>query len=179
MNRIALLTLALAAAATSSVALAQTATQPRVPAAHRADAGQHAHQGGHGRMHGRMQARGHHAGIARLDANQDGRISREELSGQRFGGRLAEHFAEMDANHDGYLVRTELGAWQARMQPQRQAHRAQRFDARFKDADLNRDGKLSRIEASEKLPHLQKGFAWMDDNRDGFLSREELHPRRR
>ena len=42
----------------------------------------------------------------------------------------------------------------------------------------DKDGKLSRIEVDEKMPRLAKRFAWMDDNRDGFLSRAELEPRR-
>ena len=71
-----------------------------------------------------------------------------------------------------------MRAYQERMRPQREAEFAKRSAERFAAADLNRDGKLSRVEVSEKMPRLEKSFAWMDDNRDGFLSREELRPQR-
>lgn len=206
MNRIALLTFALTAAATSAVAVAQqpvpsarthhasmdanrdgvidraeVATNPRFAARFdkldknhdgRLSADERPHWGGHG---------GHHAsgGIARMDANGDGRITREEITGNgKHQERLAEKFAEIDGNHDGYLVRSELTAYHARMRPQREAEHARRFDEHFVTADLNRDGKLSRVEVSEKMPRLAQGFAWMDENHDGFLSRQELRPKR-
>lgn len=132
-----------------------------------------------------------HRGIERLDADHDGRISRAEFDAAH--ARRAAHpqpgradarkhaamdFAAVDANRDGYLVRTELRAWHERLRPQREAERKARFETRFRDADLNRDGKLGRVEVQEKLPRLAERFAWMDDNRDGFLSREELRPSR-
>ncbi|HST43808.1 MAG TPA: hypothetical protein VLK29_01155 [Luteimonas sp.] len=128
------------------------------------------------------------AGIERLDADADGRISRAEFDARKLparshrdGGKVGEalDFTALDANRDGYVVRTEWAAWQARMKPQREAEAAKRFDARFTEADLNRDGKLSRLEVDEKMAHAGKRFAWMDDNRDGFLSRAELKPTRR
>lgn len=157
MNRIALLTLAVAAAMASTAVFAQS------------------HHGAfrHGHARG-MQ------GLARLDANGDGRIARAELEGHgRMGERLGKDFAAIDANRDGYIVRTELRTYHERMRPQRMAQRQQKFAARFAEADLNRDGKLSRVEVSEKLPRLAERFAWMDDNRDGFLSGDELKPARR
>src|SRR5207342_3826038 len=133
MNRIALLTFALAAAATSAVAVAQqpipsarthpasmdtnhdgvidraeAATNPRFAA--RFDQLDRNHDGRlsrderpHWSGHG-----GHHGsgGIARMDANGDGRIAREEITGNgRHQETLAAKFAEIDGNHDGYLVR--------------------------------------------------------------------------
>src|SRR5690606_41722333 len=58
--------------------------------------------------------------------------------------------------------------------PLREAEHAKRFEQRFVAADLNGDGKLGKVEVAEKMPRLAKGFAWMDDDRDGFLSRAEL-----
>jgi Ca2+-binding EF-hand superfamily protein len=204
MNRIALLTLALAATATSAVAVAQQAApvhgarhgldanhdgaidraeaakQPGVAA--RFDQLDKNHDGRLDAMERPQRHRGgarHGAGgIARLDANGDGRIGRGEIAGHgRFADEFAAKFDAIDANHDGYLVRSETEAWHARMRPQRMAERARRFDERFAAADLNRDGKLSKVEVSEKMPRLQQRFAWMDGNRDGFLSREELKPK--
>lgn len=134
------------------------------------------------RRHGK-----HGGGLARLDADRDGRISRAEFAAAR-AGHGAKHasghglrepvdFAGVDANRDGYLVRAELRAYHERMRPQREAQRQARFDARFDAADLDRDGRLDRVEVSEKMPGLAARFEWLDENRDGSLSREELRPR--
>ena len=168
MNRIALLTLALAVAGASTAAFAQ---------ADRHDAG-HDRDGRHAmHKHGKSHAR--HGGIAALDKDQDGRIARAELQGE--GRHLAmwtQHFDKVDANRDGFLVRAELEAWRQAHRAERQAQRAAKHAQRFTEADLNKDGRLSKVEASEKMPRLVRNFAWMDDNRDGFLSREELRPMR-
>jgi hypothetical protein len=158
MNRIALIVLALAAATASSAALAQQHGKHGF--------GKHAYA-----QHHRQHARG----IAGLDADGDGRISRDEAAGKgRMSGMLVKNFDAIDANRDGHIVRTELRAWHERQKPVREAERAKRFEQRYAAADLNRDGKLSKVEVAEKMPRLAKGFAWMDDNRDGFLSRAEL-----
>lgn len=131
-----------------------------------------------------------HGGLERLDADNDGRISRAEFDKGRAEreARIAQHperadakrkhappdFATLDANRDGYIVRSELQAWHDRMRPQREAERKARFDQRFTEADINRDGKLSRVEVDEKMGRMSDRFAWMDDNKDGFLSRAEL-----
>jgi len=142
------------------------------------------------------QHRGMHrgGGIERLDTDNDGRISRVEFDtgrAQRHArmaqdpqrqARMQDHmkdhepadFAAMDANRDGYLVRSELRAYHERMRPQREAERTARFNERFAQADLNRDGKLGRVEVQEKMPKLADRFQWIDENRDGFLSKAEL-----
>lgn len=143
---------------------------------------------------------GRHGGMERLDKDGDGRISRAEFAdGQakrdaRRSQRAQRHpeqaakwsarpdrgfdFAAVDANRDGYIVRSELRSHHERMRPQREAEAARRHAERFTTADINRDGKLSRLEVGEKMPRLEKSFAWMDDNRDGFLSPQEIKPRR-
>jgi Ca2+-binding EF-hand superfamily protein len=119
---------------------------------------------------------GMHGGIARLDADGDGRISRVEVAGK---ARLAEKFDEIDANRDGYIVRAEMQAWHERMRPQREAARAERFGKMFAEADLNGDGRLSRVEVTEKLPRLAERFEWLDSNGDGFLDRSEMQTGKR
>lgn len=207
MNRILPLTLALVAVATAGAAIAQTSTpgaqhaphrqmldanhdgvidrveaaaQPRLAAMFdRLDRNHDGRLGADEQPHMRGRHGGHQGsggGIARLDANGDGRIGRDEIAGK---AKFATDFTAMDSNHDGYLVRSELQAYQQSMRPQRIAEQAKRFDERFAAADLNHDGKLSKVEVSEKMPRLAKGFAWTDDNRDGFLSREELRPTQR
>ena len=48
------------------------------------------------------------------------------------------------------------------------------WQAEWDAGDTDGDGKLSRVEVSETMPRLAERFAWLDENRDGFLSREEL-----
>jgi hypothetical protein len=170
--------------------LAQT-TAPAAPAdspshtVHTSDA-----KAGKRGMHRGMR---HHGGLERLDADKEGRISHAEVTTghaameQRqaahphSAGKVAHapiDFAAIHSTHDGHLVRTELRAHHERMRPQHEAERKARFDAKFAEADLNRDGKLSRVEVGEKMPRMADRFAWMDDNRDGFLSHTELQSQR-
>ena len=179
------------------------------------------HHRGHRFAH---RGQGGAMGIARLDTDGDGRISRAELEqaaqarteraekfaekraekraertdragqgerghrghrghpgitgmGGMGSGWLLEQFDAIDVNSDGYIVRAELRAWQQAQRPQREAERERRFQERFSAADLNGDGVLSRVEVEEKMPRLLVSFAWMDDNRDGFLSQDELKVR--
>lgn len=142
----------------------------------------HGRRGGKGHR-GTMGHRGGHHDLARLDTDGDGRLSRAEAEaggkarGHR-GGGLSGHFEAIDGNRDGYLVRSEIRAWQESRRQERETRMRQRFDERYAAADLNGDGRLSRVEVEEKMPRLSSRYAWMDDNRDGFLSREELMPKR-
>ncbi|HET7656313.1 MAG TPA: EF-hand domain-containing protein [Luteimonas sp.] len=160
MNRLALLTLALAAAGVSAAALAQT-------------------PGHDGARHHRAMKGMHGGGIATLDKDQDGRIARAELSGEgRRMARLAQQFDAIDANRDGYLVRTEVEAWRKAMWDKHSAEFAKRHAEHFAKADLNKDGRLSKVEVQEAMPRMAGRFAWLDDNRDGYLDRNEVQPMR-
>lgn len=127
------------------------------------------------RDHGERGHRGH--GLEAMDKDNDGRISRAEFDAAQTRHRL--DFAAVDANKDGYVVRGELRAYHEKMRPQREAERAKRFEEKFAAADLNRDGKLSRIEVDEKMPRMKDRFEWIDENRDGFVSRAELQAGRK
>ena len=110
--------------------------------------------------------------------------SRGDRAGKPAGARPERQapptFDQLDANKDGYIVRREVEAWHERMRPQREAAAARAQAERFTAADLDGDGRLSRIEAGEAMPRLASRFAWLDDNRDGFLSPQELRgPARR
>lgn len=116
------------------------------------------------------------AGEAPRRARGD-RHDRPARGGMEHGPRMARmafDFDAIDANRDGYIVRAEVMAHRERMRGQMQARRAERFAEAFAAADLNKDGRLSRVEVDEKMPRLSTRFAWMDDNRDGFLDRKEL-----
>lgn len=129
--------------------------------------------------HGKRHGRGGHdgmGGIAKLDGNADGRISKVEAAAQP---RLAERFDAADRNRDGYLVRSELQAMHAQRRAEFSAQRQQRMDQAFTEADANRDGRLSRAEVESKMPRLAQQFAFLDEDRDGYLSRADLAPPRR
>lgn len=135
---------------------------------------------------GRKGGRHGGGGMQRLDTDKDGRISRGEFDagkaareqnmaarGPKAPGPLAD-FDAIDTNRDGYLVGSELRAHYERMAPQREAMRAARMKQKFDELDVNRDGKLGRVEVDDKMPRLAERFAWLDENRDGFISRAEF-----
>lgn len=130
---------------------------------------------GHARM--RHAGMGGHGGMARyiaLDTDGDGRISKLEAD----ASRLAKRFADIDSNRDGYLVRSELQADGERRRAEFARKATERFDRRFKQADSNGDGRLSRAEYEAAWPGKAKVFAFLDEDRDGYLSRADLAPQR-
>lgn len=107
--------------------------------------------------------------LLRLDADQDGRISRDEAT---LSPRLAQQFPLIDGNADGYLERAELEAYAE----QRQALREQAQQRRFARMDTNGDGLLSGSELDER-PRLER----LDANQDGAVDFAEFSqpPRQR
>lgn len=131
---------------------------------------------------GRHQGRRGHRGDAvmravRLDSDGDGRISKIEAAAQP---RTAERFDSIDRNRDGYLVRSELQAVAAKQRSERAARWQQRLQQKFAASDGNRDGRLSRAEVEASYPRLAKHFAFMDEDRNGYLTPSDLQhtPRR-
>lgn len=127
------------------------------------------------RRHKHHGRRGGMARAIRLDTDGDGRISTIEAASSRWG----ERFAGIDRNGDGYLVRSELDAVAQQRRGEFAAKRMQRFEAKFAEADGNRDGRLSRAEVEANWPHRARAFAFLDEDRDGYLDRADLAPRRR
>ena len=115
-----------------------------------------------GRPHGEGQW------FSRMDTNHDGAISKEEASAAA-EARVNRMFASVDTNHDGLITQDEL---RAAAQARRAAMKA-KADARFKAADKNGDGFLSKEEAAA-LPMLARHFDALDKNKDGLLSSEEV-----
>lgn len=104
----------------------------------------------------------------KADADGNGMLSRVEV--EKSVPRLAMTFDQADANKDGQLSRGELNAW-------KKAHRAERHAKaaeRFKHADTDGDGAISRAEAEKNAPRLAQKFDLIDGNRDGKLTQDEL-----
>lgn len=153
MKRIPLL---LTAMLLSGTAFAQTATPPPE---RRMDPEQ---------MHGAWRERAEHK-FNEADSNHDGSLSQSEWQSARLR-ESNEMFQKMDANRDGKISRTELQQGRG----ERMRGRGDR-GGRMKALDTDGDQQLSRAEIGDKLPRLAADFDRLDSNRDGKLSREEIH----
>jgi Ca2+-binding EF-hand superfamily protein len=99
----------------------------------------------------------------RVDTNHDGQLSMSEAEKNAPG--VALRFALMDTNHDGQVSKKELIDFV-------QAQRKQAIE-RFKQADKNGNGKLSRKEAMA-LPGIYARFDQIDANHDGQVTPQEI-----
>jgi Ca2+-binding EF-hand superfamily protein len=103
-----------------------------------------------------------------VDANNDGIVTREEAGKYP---RLAADFDSADANKDGQLDATELQAHREKTRGEMRA----KADERWKAADTDGDGKLSLAEAQASMPRMAERFQAIDANKDGYVSRDEMH----
>jgi EF hand len=71
--------------------------------------------------------------------------------------KMAKHMAECKADPE-------------KCRKERQA----RFDERFKKADADNNGAISRAEAEKAMPRLVRHFERIDANKDGQVTREEM-----
>lgn len=114
-----------------------------------------------------------HQHRATLDKDGDGAVSREEAQDKK---RLSAHFDAIDGNKDGKLSKEEMQTFHAAMHKKHKAA----FDQRFKEADKDSDGALSKPEVENaKMPGLSAHFDKADANQDGKISKDELHSSRR
>jgi|RhiMetdeSRZDD1v2_1073273.scaffolds.fasta_scaffold447602_2 Ca2+-binding EF-hand superfamily protein len=111
----------------------------------------------------------------RLDANNDGVITRAEAVGSP---TVLKDFDRADKNNDGKITRAEYRAafpvkakaTDAKSKPAKSS--ANDRDPGFNALDRNNDGYITRAEARGN-PHLAKNFKAADRNNDGKLNRAE------
>ena len=131
--------------------------------------------------------------FARIDANRDGFVTREEVQGARAmhkqrlrqgaegrqraldpamqQQRRMAAFDRMDSNRDGAISRAEFAQAQERRMGRRSGAGPAGFGPRlFETADANRDGRISLQEATA---YAYQRFDMADLDRDGRLTREE------
>lgn len=102
------------------------------------------------------------------DVNKDGIVTRDEAKAYP---RLAGDFDAADANKDGQLDTAEMNAHRERMRVEMRAQ----AEERWKAADKDGDGSVSRAEAEVSMPRIAERFEKFDANGDGRISRDEMH----
>lgn len=118
--------------------------------------------------HAQMAAR-----IKAADTDGDGALTKAEAQAAKLDG-IVKHFDQMDANKDGKLTPDEM---RASMMARHKAMRGKsaQFDAKFKAADKDGDGALTKAEAEAgQLKGIVTHFDEIDANKDGKVTREEL-----
>jgi len=95
--------------------------------------------------------------LVALDANHDGVISAEEIA------NAPRELLTLDVNRDGEITPDEMRPHQATPE--------ERVDHMLDEWDTNKDGKISKAEAPDRMQAI---FEQLDTNHDGFLDRDEL-----
>jgi Ca2+-binding EF-hand superfamily protein len=103
-----------------------------------------------------------------LDADQDGKISKDEAKGP-----LTEAFTYLDRNRDGFLDSEELASAREKMKGagKGMVGNAPSLADQFNQQDSDADGRLDKSEAKGVLAEK---FADLDTNKDGKLTRQEV-----
>lgn len=103
-----------------------------------------------------------------MDADSDGFVTREEAKDYPM---LSAHFDAADVNKDGKLDAAEMDAHRNAV---RAGGRA-KAQERWKAADADGDGAISRKEAKASMPGVAKRFKKFDVDGNGKIEQDELH----
>ena len=103
-----------------------------------------------------------------MDANNDGFVTREEAKSYPM---LTDQFDAADTNKDGKLDTAEMDAHRNAM---RAGGRA-KAQERWKAADTDGDGAISRKEAEASMPGVAERFKKFDVDGNGKIEQDELH----
>jgi len=99
------------------------------------------------------------------DVNHDGNVTFDELKAVR-PGMTQERYTKLDRNGDGTLDDKDL------------ARGKRQLVAKLKQADANKDGKVTYSEAKTVFPKMtEEKFKQRDRNGDGALSPEDRRPK--
>jgi len=114
--------------------------------------------------------------LQQWDTNADGVVTRAEAEAAAVE-RTRKLFDSLDADKNGTLTQQELDAAREKRHDAMREH----AEERFKAADTDGDGRLSKTEVETGMPMLANRFDALDTDKDGALSSEELpaRPRRR
>lgn len=103
-----------------------------------------------------------------MDTDSDGFVTREEAQSYPM---LSSQFDAADANKDGKLDTAEMDAHRNAM---RAGGRA-KAQERWKAADADGDGAISRTEAEASMPGVAERFNKFDADGNGKIERKEMH----
>ncbi|BBM84761.1 EF-hand domain-containing protein [Candidatus Uabimicrobium amorphum] len=98
------------------------------------------------------------------DTNGDGQVTQEEL-------KDANAFNILDKNGDGVITRNEIDPNAPASEAQQQEDQKNKKGKMFIRFDINSDGKISK----EEWPGNQQVFNKLDENQDGFLTKNEVN----
>lgn len=108
----------------------------------------------------------------KLDANEDGKIVKDEIKNER----MLKRFDKMDANSDGAITLDELKSAfeKGKKATNNKSKKSDKISPEklFTKLDVNNDEKLEKDEIKDEK--ILKRFDKIDSNSDGAISLEEL-----
>lgn len=119
------------------------------------------------------------ATLAGVGAVAQTALAPAEMTRAQFLAKAGDRFTAMDANRDGRVTRDERRAHRMERRADRPGKRMRGRrgggpDVRMERMDLNDDGRVSRAEAVQQATAM---FDRRDANRDGFLDTSEMQRR--